>query len=59
MAQTITIKDVQTVKTYFRGNAKYGRTTTLINKATGETLGSWMGCASKKDAFRAYQEQGR
>lgn len=42
---------VKTVATYFRGNAKYGRTTTLVSKTTGEKLGEWMGCLTKKDCL--------
>ena len=44
------------LKTYFRGNPNFGRTTTLIVKATGEKLGEWMGCLTKADCVKQLAE---
>lgn len=40
-------------KGYFRGNPKYGRTTKLIDKATGAVVGSFMGAVTKKEMLKA------
>jgi hypothetical protein len=46
---------LQAVKTYFRGNARYGRTTTLMVKETGQVLGEWVGCMTKKECIQNFE----
>lgn len=48
------IKDTAIVRTYFRGRRKFGRTTTLVNRHTGEKLIEVMGVATRKDCWSAH-----
>jgi len=49
-----TINETRTVVTYFRGSARFGRTTTLVHKTTGEKLFEVMGVATRQQAYKAY-----
>ena len=49
------IQDTVAVKGYFRNDARFGRTTILIDKRYGEKLFECMGIVSRKDAFGAFQ----
>lgn len=52
--KTITERDTKAMVSYFRNHPRYGRTTTLVLKATGETLGVFMGDCARKDCWRSY-----
>ena len=41
------MKDLKAVKAYFRGNARYGRTTKLVHVPTGKVLFEVMGDCPK------------
>jgi len=41
--------------TYFKGNKKYGRTTTIIEKSTSRKL-VLMGIATKTEAIKAFKK---
>ena len=49
--------DYTTSKANFRNNAKYGRITNLVEKATGKIIFSAMGICSKKDLIKTMQYQ--
>jgi len=53
----VAINNTKIEKTYFRGNARFGRTTTLVNKITGEKLGEFMGVCTRQDCYRTYANQ--
>lgn len=42
-------------KTYFKGNKRFGRTTTIIEKSSGKDF-VVMGIASKADAIKAFKK---
>lgn len=46
-----------TAKAYFRSNPKFGRTTQLIEKATGKVVFEGMGVASKNDLIKSMEYQ--
>ena len=54
---TVKLADTRVVATHFRGDAKYGRTTTLVNRHTDETLGVYMGVCTRKDAYAAWLKE--
>lgn len=49
--------DTKTVKGNFHNDPRYGRTTKLVNRETGEVLGEFMGMVTRKDAYRSYLKQ--
>jgi hypothetical protein len=49
-----TMKDLRAVAANFRGNARFGRTTKLVNIRTGETLIECMGVCTKSDLHIAF-----
>ena len=55
-AGTITERSTTAEATHFRGNPKFGRTTTL-KAANGAVLIVVMGAVSRRDAFRAWQNE--
>ena len=54
---TVKLSDTKTVATYFKGDPKFGPTTTLANRYTGETLGVYMGACSRKEAYAAWLKE--
>jgi hypothetical protein len=50
----IQLSQTKAIASHFRGSSRFGRTTTLVNKQTGEKLVEVMGAASRKEAFAAY-----
>lgn len=44
--------ELKVEKTYLRRSPRFGRTTTLVVKATGVILGEWVGCLTKKDCMK-------
>ena len=53
--ETMTITNTTTQKAYFRNNPQFGRTTKLIEKATGRVLFEGMGICSRKELWKTYQ----
>jgi hypothetical protein len=51
------IDQTQAISTYFKGHQRFGRTTTLVHRVSGEKLIEVMGIVSRKDAYRAYAEK--
>jgi len=51
------INKTKIVKSHFRQDTCYGRTTTLILKSTGEVLAVFMGDLTRKEAFACYKFQ--
>ncbi len=51
------ISQTKAIATYFRGSPRDGRTTTLVNKVTGEKLIEVMGATTRKDAYRSYSSR--
>lgn len=51
------IESTKVIRSYFGGNTKKGRTTTLIVRNSGEKLIEIMGDVSRKDAYRAYADE--
>lgn len=53
-ANPVAIQNTKAVASHFRGDRRFGRTTTLVLKTTGEKLGEFMGAASRSDCYAAY-----
>lgn len=49
------ITDTTIRKGYFNDNPRFGRTTTLVEKATGVVLFEGMGVCTRKQLWAAYQ----
>lgn len=59
MNDAIKIGDTAAVKTGFRssrGSGRYGRTTTLVDKRTGDTLFVVLGEYNRRELFEVYQD---
>jgi hypothetical protein len=50
----MTVGETKAVKSGFRGAAEFGRTTTLINKKTGEVLAEGMGECTRGQLWEMY-----
>ena len=50
----MTISDTKAAVSYFRGDRKFGRTTTLVETATGRTLFVGMGVCTRAELWAAY-----
>lgn len=48
-----TAANYTTKKAYFRGNSRFGRTTQLIEKTTGNVVFEGMGICSKKSLIQS------
>lgn len=48
------LKDVKAVPTYFKGDPRYVRTTTLVHKQTGAVLATGMGICTRRSLYAAY-----
>ena len=53
-AKPIEVSETKTLATHFKGDARYGRTTTLIHKASGMMLGVYMGNNTRAECYAAY-----
>lgn len=51
------MKNLTTKKAYFRGNAKFGRTTQLIEKSTGAIIFEAMGICTKSELIAILRTQ--
>lgn len=54
---TYQMKDLRAVKGYFRGNARYGRTTKLVHVPTGTVLFEALDICTKKNLWAGYLNQ--
>ena len=52
--RAITMNEFKTETGYFRNNKKYGKTTKLVNKITGEIVFVGMGICSRKSLYNTY-----
>lgn len=53
----LAINDTRVEVAYFRGNAKFGRTTKLVSKASGVVLAEGMGVCTRKQMWKLFQDQ--
>lgn len=51
----MTIRDTKILKTHFRNDPRYGRTTTLVHRVTGEVLFVGMGVCTRAELWGAYE----
>lgn len=49
----------KTEKSYFRGNAKFGRTTKLVEKSTGKVVFEGMGICTKTELIKSMEYANR
>lgn len=52
------INDTKTVAAHFHDNPRYGRTTRLVSKATGEVLFEGMGSHTRRALWKTYTNLG-
>lgn len=53
----LTINNTRAEVAYFRGNAKFGRTTKLVAKASGIVLAEGMGVCTRQQLWKIYRNQ--
>ena len=53
----MTISQTASQRAYFRGDRRFGRTTKLVVRNTGEVLAEFMGCLSRREAFGQWKQQ--
>jgi len=51
----MTVNDTKALATHFRNDPKFGRTTTLVVKATGEVLSILMGVSTRAQMWSQYK----
>lgn len=51
------VQDTKAVVSYFRGEPKFGRTTTLVEKTTGRTLFVGMGICTRAELWDAMRDR--